>query len=140
MSSPDQRPNVAAHMTLHRYFIQAVICRQRFIEELKAGRGEEPGGWASLMLWYATLYVVVEGWRAERISHAPVTELLRQATMLERLQQCRNAVLHYSPTYLDPRVALLLEEEGFVAWVHSLYDQIGAWFLAEPGGRSHDPA
>jgi hypothetical protein len=80
-------------------------------------------------MWYGCLYVVVEGWRAERINWPQVTEILRDTTKLDRLRECRHAVLHYSATYLDPRVEALMQEEGFVAWVHQLYDAVSAFFL-----------
>ena len=121
---------VTQYPALHRYFIQAMVNRRAFLDELEAERGEQPKGWSHLLLWYGCLYVVVEGWRTERIDHAPVTSMLGDDAMLGVLRRCRNAVFHYSPTYTDPRVQALMNADGFVPWVHSLYDEISIYFLA----------
>jgi hypothetical protein len=60
-----------------------------------------------------------------------VTTFMRDNRKMKLLNQCRNAVFHYSPHYLDPRTEKLLDEAGMVQWVHGLYDAISAFFLAE---------
>lgn len=125
-------PNITAHLTLHRYFLNASRNRSLFFIELNAGHQDSPHTLVHLLLWYACLHVVVEGWRTERINYAPVTALLRDGSKADVLQGCRNAVFHFSPSYVDPRVETLFREPDFVAWVHDLHDAMSAFFLV-PG-------
>ncbi len=121
---------VEAYPVLHRYFLQAMVNRRHFLNEMDAGRTEEPACWTYLLLWYGCLFVVVEGWVAEGLDDPQVSAVLADRDKLDLLRRCRNAVFHYSATYLDPRVRVLTDEQGFVEWVHSLYDQMSAYFLA----------
>jgi hypothetical protein len=82
-------------------------------------------------LWYACLVPVLEGWTKEKINNAAVTAFMRQNHKVKLLRQCRNAVFHYSPYYLDERTRGLMAEVGMVEWVHGLHDAISAFFLAE---------
>jgi hypothetical protein len=84
-----------------------------------------------LRLWYACLVPVLEGWRKEKINNPAVTAFMRQNRKMQLLRQCRNAVFHYSPHYLDQRTEELMAEAGMVEWVHGLHDAISAFFLAE---------
>jgi hypothetical protein len=90
-----------------------------------------------LLLWYGGLYVVLEGWRAERINFPPVTAILRDGDRVALLRGCRNAVFHYGPDYIEPRVEALFRDETFVEWVHALHDSISAFFLGTAPGRGH---
>jgi hypothetical protein len=70
-----------------------------------------------------------EGWKKEKINHAPVTEMARDHRKIDLLTKYRNAVFHYSPDYDDPRFVAVSEEADFVEWVHKLHNAISSFFL-----------
>jgi hypothetical protein len=119
------------YLTLHRYFLQASRNRSLFLAELQDGDIEGPRARLHLELWYACLVPVLEGWVKERINNPPVTAFMRENRKMRLLRQCRNAVFHYSPQYLDERTEELFSEVGMVEWVHGLHGAISAFFLAE---------
>jgi hypothetical protein len=118
-------------LTLHRYFLHASRNRSLFLAELQDGDPGGPRARLHLELWYACLVPVLEGWTKEKINNAAVTAFMRQNRKVKLLRQCRNAVFHYSPCYLDERTRGLMAEVGMVEWVHGLHDAISAFFLAE---------
>lgn len=123
--------NVSRYLTLHRYFLHASRNRSLFLAELRSGDPGGPRTRLHLELWYACLVPVLEGWRKEKIKEPAVTAFIRQNRKVELLRQCRNAVFHYSPHYLDERTEELMAEMGMVEWVHGLHDAISAFFLGE---------
>jgi hypothetical protein len=125
------RPNIARYMTLHRYFLHAQRNRNLFLAELQGEHPDGPVARLHLELWYACLVPVLEGWRKEKIKNAAVTAFMRHHRKIKLLSQCRNAVFHYSPHYLDERIEKLIDEEEIITWVHGLHDAISAFFLAE---------
>lgn len=123
--------NVTRYLTLHRYFLHASRNRSLFLAELQSGDPEGPRARLHLELWYACLVPVLEGWRTEEIEEGAVTAFMRQHRKVKLLRECRNAVFHYSPHYLDARTERLMAEAGMVEWVHGLHDAISAFFLME---------
>ncbi|HEV2334362.1 MAG TPA: hypothetical protein VGS13_02580, partial [Stellaceae bacterium] len=72
--------NVAANLTLHRYFLNASRNRSLFLTKLQEGAVDHLHTMVHLDLWYGCLFVVVEGWRKERIRDEAVTAFLRDST------------------------------------------------------------
>jgi hypothetical protein len=127
-TTPD---NVASHLTLHRYFLNASRNRSLFLEKLQAGEGEHLHAQVHLDLWYACLFVVVEGWRKERIRDQAVTDFLRDTKKRALLEGYRHAVFHYGPSYIDSRKEKLYQDSDFVEWVWGLHDAISDFFLRQ---------
>ena len=121
----------AGHLTLHRYFLNASRNRSLFLQKLQSGDFDHPHMRVHLDLWYACLFVVVEGWRREKIRDHAVTALLRDTKKVKLLEGCRNAVFHYESSYTDPRQEKLFRDPGFVEWVSALHDAISNFFLRE---------
>ncbi len=79
--------------------------------------------------WYATLYIVVEGWQALGLKDADV-EALIQSPNTELLRRYRNGVFHFQSHYYDDRfIELLRDGKNIVDWVHDLNLQLGRYFL-----------
>ena len=57
-----------------------------------------------LSLWYATLYVVVEGWKELSLVNGEVEELLAFHERVESLRRFRSGVFHFQATYWDDRL------------------------------------
>jgi hypothetical protein len=122
------------YLTLHRYFLNASRNRSLFINQLQIEELDHPHTRIHLDLWYACLFVVIEGWRKERIRDQSVTHLLRQRKKVELLEGCRNAVFHYDSIYTGPRQEKLFKDSDFVDWVTRLHNAIGDYLLRQLGG------
>src|SRR6266542_4047869 len=105
------------HLTLHRYFLNASRNRSLFMQKLDEEELDHLHTVVHLDLWYACLYVVVEGWRRKKIDDAAVTESLRHGKNRSLLESYRNAVFHYHPDYVDSRRAAVFKSTEFVGWV-----------------------
>lgn len=121
-------------LALHRYFLQASQMRayydQRLANEGAASVQDErwPEQWIDLCLWYACLYIVVEGWRALALADAKVDALLT-STYVDLLRRFRNGVDHYQATYWDDRFTDFVAGGAESAvWVRSLHSAFGRWF------------
>ena len=117
------------HLTLHRYFLNASRNRSLFLQKLQEGESDHLHTTVHLDLWYGCLFVVVEGWRRERIDDLAVTTLLRDDRMRGLLEGYRNAVFHYHPDYIDSRREAVFQSTEFVEWVTTLHDAISDYFL-----------
>ena len=102
------------HLTLHRYFLNASRNRSLFLQSIQTGELDHPHTRVHLDLWYACLFVVVEGWRREKIDDPAVTDLLRDRKKASLLGDYRNAVFHYDQSYISPRQEKLFETDNFV--------------------------
>lgn len=85
-------------------------------------------GWefiALLSAWYASLWVVVEGWKSIPLVDSSVDELLQIAPRYEALlKRYRNGVFHYQPRLVEWRLLdFLSEEEGSTSWIHLLHSE-----------------
>ena len=59
-------------------------------------------------VWYATVYVVIEGWRNAGISDSEVDELLGD-DRVDDLRRFRNQIFHYQPEYDNPKLLEFLK-------------------------------
>ncbi len=122
--------------TLHRYFLCANGLRVKFEESFqdvkkpidKAYLADD--GFRFMLMWYAMLYVLIEGWRKLQLADGAVTPLLRQRKCVDLLRECRHSVFHFSPDYFDDRfVALVGAGPEIVTWIRDLNSAFGAYFL-----------
>jgi hypothetical protein len=121
-------------LALHRYFIQADQMRQHFVETLRDGPApfeemEHVYQWLYQGLWYASLYVVVEGWWQLKLKDPTVDELLT-SNYVDLLKRYRNGVFHYQKTYYDDRFVNFMRPSGTPEWVNDLHAAFGRFFLA----------
>jgi hypothetical protein len=57
-----------------------------------------------LSYWYASLYVVIEGWRELKLEDQDISRLLA-SPYVETLRRYRNGAFHFQRTLTDPRFA-----------------------------------
>src|ERR1700692_4750167 len=80
--------------------------------------------------WYASLYVVVEGWENNQFSDAVITKLLtHSAGYKDSLRRYRNAVFHFQPSLRESRMLdLLAREKEHFLWTYTLHDEFCRFF------------
>ncbi len=90
---------------------------------------------ALMSAWYASLWVVVEGWRDIPLSDPSVDELLSSnRRYVELLRRYRNAVFHYQATFGGTKLMEFLREgKSSVHWIFLLHEEFCRfyWELVE---------
>lgn len=110
-------------LTLHRYFLTASLNRTIFLTTSPTWEGTiQPNKLIALHLWYASLFVLIEGWRSERMRDQAVAKLLRDQRKLRLLEKARNALYHYDREYLNPNLMAVINEPSFHAWANQAQD------------------
>jgi hypothetical protein len=129
---------------LHRYYCWTTLLKRDFEVALSRGDWLPKGAESPLILpwkymssdvgmymayWYASLFVVCEGWLELGLSDPEVERLLAEPN-LDLLKRYRNGTFHYQKKYFDERFTDFQKEQGSVIWVRELSQALGAWFLA----------
>ncbi|MBI3781684.1 MAG: hypothetical protein HY278_11610 [candidate division NC10 bacterium] len=133
-----EMPTDTELVTLHRYYIWANKFRTHFDKILAEGTIREPNAliWFAdetglfLSYWYASLYVVVEGWDELGCRDDEIDGLLTSPNV-EHLRRYRNGVCHFQRQYLDDRFIELMSSPNSVEWVRRLNMAFGRYFLTE---------
>ncbi len=84
---------------------------------------------ARLSVWYALLYVVVEGFRELNLSHPEVDELLKNEECVDCLRLFRNATFHYQNDPLTEKTLKFLEAKDSENWIRALNKALEKFFL-----------
>ena len=121
---------------LHRYFIWADRMRVHFERFLSTGRSEydqstkhkDLEALLYLSYWYASMYVVIEGWKELGLSDPEVDALL-ESENVQLLKRYRNGVFHFQTDYLDDRFFGFMEAQGTVSWIRSVRESMSRFFL-----------
>jgi hypothetical protein len=123
-------------MALHKYFLNADFLRDVFMRRLH--RKEKPtevdfvssmDDVVALSLWYATVYVVIEGWREAQLADPEVDALLADAKT-EHLRRFRNQVFHYQREYDNPKLLEFLghsqaDAQAATDWIQRTHTALG---------------
>lgn len=91
--------------------------------------GEKASLFARMSVWYALLYVVVEGYRELKVAFPPLDELLEKPELVNDLRLFRNATFHYQENPLSEKILGFLCQEESEKWIHELNRQLEAFFL-----------
>lgn len=117
---------------LHRYFIAADQQKNMHDRHLqKAGHSDQLDivWYIQMSLWYALLYVVIEGWRENRFHDTKIDHLL-QSKNTKLLRRYRNGVFHFQKKYLSSKCMDLIKDgEDVVDWVRSTHSELSRFFL-----------
>jgi hypothetical protein len=123
-------------MALHKYFLNADFMRDVFIRRVNREQTPAEVDFATSMddtialsLWYATVYVVVEGWRDARLTDSEVDELLGD-DRVEELRRFRNQIFHYQPEYDNPKLLEFLgtgdaDVQEAINWIRRTHTALG---------------
>lgn len=104
-------------LALHKYFLNADFLRDVFMRRMR--REQSPGAidpvtsmddMAAMSLWYASVYVVIEGWRKTSLADSELDALLADGHV-DRLRRFRNQVFHYQTQYDNRRLLDFLGED-----------------------------
>lgn len=91
--------------------------------------GEHASMVARISVWYALLYVVVEGYRDLKQEFEPMDALLQQEEYVNLLRLFRNATFHYQEDPLSEKIIGFLDKKDSEHWIHELNKQFQAFFL-----------
>lgn len=84
-----------------------------------------------LSYWYASLYVLVEGWRELGFSDKTIDALL-DSSNVDLLKRYRHGVFHFQKEYYDSRfIQFMSEGQDVVVWVRQLTEAFSGYFLRE---------
>jgi len=124
-----------ALMAWGRYLFWCDLHRRRFEAWLDEPRDlDTPADrWHSIALtsqWYASLWVVIDGWREAAFDDAIVDRLLAESgNKCDRLRRYRNGIYHYQPRLIEPRlVDFLAEADEIVPWTDILHREFLRFF------------
>jgi hypothetical protein len=132
-----------------RYLSWADLNWQRLDDYFRTEGDEHPPGSTGRFVthmsrWFASLWVVVEGWHALAMRDDVVTSLLRHPRgHSDLLRSCRNGVYHFAPDLIEPRTAeLVAARRSALAWCHALQTEFLRvfWHYPEANGLDHEQA
>ena len=123
-------------LALHKYFLNADFVRDVFMRRMNREQPPAEADFATSMddsialsLWYATVYVVIEGWRDAGISDSEVDELLSD-DRVDELRRFRNQIFHYQQEYDNPRLLEFLKTgdagaQESTTWIRHTHAALG---------------
>jgi hypothetical protein len=134
--------NKLAIVALHRHFVTADAIRQFISADVpvddKTARmlGEDLSELAEffsavfrLQVFYALLYVVVEGYQELGCEDPAVDELLAQSDLVGALKRFRNGTFHFQREPLtSPKVEEFMDIPGSDAWTFNLFRALKSFF------------
>lgn len=85
----------------------------------------------AMSVWYALLYVVVEGYRELKLDDAEINRLLEQGEYVDLLRRFRNAVLHYQEDPLPEKLMAFLTAKDSEKWIWDLNRAFDVFFASE---------
>ncbi|WP_100809981.1 MULTISPECIES: hypothetical protein [unclassified Microbacterium] len=130
------RKQFEALLSLHKYFLNADFQRDVFMKRVT--RERSPGevdfvtaldDQIAMSFWYATVYIVIEGWRKAGLADSDV-DLLLSDDRVDRLRRFRNQVFHYQREYDNPRLLEFLgtgddDAQAATQWIRRIHIALG---------------
>lgn len=122
---------------LHGHWLNADTLKEFLLVRLPSGSGRSSdvelfSSMIRMKIWYALVYVVIEGFIELRLTDATVERLLADTTKVDLLRRFRNAIFHFQPSPWDQRLQGFLEEPGSARWVHDVHAAFKSYFEANP--------
>ena len=87
--------------------------------------------WSAMLrleVFYALMYVVIEGYQALGCHDPVVDALLAETEYLDAFRRFRNATFHYQGDPISPKLVEFLAAEGSENWSQKLYAALKAFF------------
>jgi hypothetical protein len=83
--------------------------------------------------WYASLWVVVEGWQTIGFEDHLISALLSNPNgYSDLLRRCRNGVYHFQPHLIEPKMSGILARPESLRWCHALHQEFNRWYWQYP--------
>jgi len=118
--TPGQPPEplVPSYVVVEQYLARANVARQACPVDLTNAKGS---GHPSVLLWLGCLFVVQEGWVAERLRDDAVKPLLKRKGFVDLLEVTRNVAFHYEPSLVPQILDQAYATAGFLGWADQLH-------------------
>ena len=127
-------------LAFHRHFLAADAVKEvMFAPIAHAAETDLPAEvvelaqvWSSMLrmqVFYALMYVVIEGYRALKFEDEAVDLLLKNDAMVESFRRFRNAIFHFQKDPLSPKLVEFLQADGSEKWAQELHAAFRAFFL-----------
>lgn len=84
-----------------------------------------------IRVWYALLYVVIEGYGKLEATDAKIDELLAEEQMVDSLRRFRNATFHYQKDPIPPKLLEFLTAKDSEIWIRDLNKAFDKWLTKE---------
>ena len=84
-----------------------------------------------LSVWYALLYVVIEGYNELKLNDPDIDELLTRSEYVDALRRFRNATFHYQADPVSDKLMTFLELADATDWARCLSKAFGLFFERE---------
>lgn len=79
--------------------------------------------------WYASLFVVIEGWGDLGLKDSEIDKLL-ESKNVDLLRRYRNGVFHFQKDYWDNRfTGFIIEGQNCVEWIRHIHKEFSRYFL-----------
>lgn len=126
--------------SLHKHFLAADAVKQLLFVQIptdpsKSGLGPELAEVAQqfsamlrLQVFYALIYVVVDGYKELGCEDIEVDRLLQNQAFVASMRRFRNANFHFQEDPFSPKLVDFLHAEGSEDWVRALYLALDAFF------------
>jgi hypothetical protein len=95
--------------------------------------GEEFSAFRVISVYYAMIYVVVEGYVELKLKDPVVDEFIHDTSKIETLRRFRNATFHYQSNPMSPKLMDHLEQDRHGDWTRGLAKALTAFFVKELG-------
>src|SRR6266545_8081968 len=134
------RVDLLALLSLHRHFLAADAVKQFVSADLPVAAKTQHSPqnildlgqfWSSvlrLQVFYALMYVVIEGYRELGCEDPEVDALLSNSDFVEAFRRFRNANFHFQEDPFSAKLVEFLDAEGSERWTHDLYVALKAFF------------
>src|SRR5436309_4424019 len=121
-------------LALHRHFLAADAVKQFLFVAIPIGSEtrrlpedmvEVAQVWSTMLrlqVFYALMYVVIEGYVALGCHDSVVDPLLAQSHFVEGFRRFRNANFHFQEDPFSPKLLEFLTAKGSESWARELYD------------------
>jgi hypothetical protein len=135
--------------SLYKHFVAADAVREFVFVKLPtdgATKGVDPvllemgqtfSSMLRLQVFYALLYVVVEGYKELQCNDPDVDQLLSNTDYVEAFRRFRNANFHYQEDPFSPKLVDFLHAAGSEDWSRALFAALQGFFLKNLPIREH---
>lgn len=127
-------------LSLHTHWITADAIKERMFLDIEDSGGQVPKEFEELgqhfsriqtmVVFYALLYVVVEGYRELKLKDEAIDTLLAKNQHEDQLRRFRNALFHFQKYPFDKRLIEFLDAKDSEQWVKNLHAAFAKFFVS----------
>lgn len=127
-------------LSLHRHWLHADAIKETMFSKIQLDRSipyalRKIGiDWSSIFrleVYYALLYVVIEGYRDLNIEDNKINSLLKETEYIDALRVFRNGIFHYQKDPIPEKVLRFLELKDSEIWIKEINKAFKSYFETE---------